>query len=313
MHSSDSSSLPKILVIAGPTASGKTSLALAIAKRVPGEIISADSRQVYRMLDIGTAKPPPEELTKVPHHFINRLLPNEHFSAGDFSIQAKEIIAEIVKKGALPIVVGGTGLYIQALVDGIFSGPGMIKEIRGELETRAKKEGAEALWRELHRVDPDSAAKIPPTKLRRLIRALEVFYATGKSISKHHAEQHREVLFNPLFVGLQWKREILYERINRRVDDMLANGFLDEVKNLLSTGYDERFKALQTVGYKEAFAYLRSELSHERMIELMKQNTRRYAKRQLTWFRRNKRIQWFEVERSEDIPHIALRIVEMIR
>ncbi len=313
MNSSDSSSLPKILVIVGPTASGKTSLALSIAERVPSEIVSADSRQVYRMLDIGTAKPLSEELTKVPHHFINLLLPSEHFTAGDFAVQGKAIIAGIVKKKKLPIVVGGTGLYVQALVNGIFSGPGMIKEIRDELEVRAEKEGAEALWHELNQVDPNSAAKAPPSKIRRVIRALEIFYATGKPISQHHAEQKHASEFEATFVGLHWQRSILYERINTRVDRMLNEGFLDEVKRLLAAGYDERFKALQTVGYKEAFAYLRGELSYGRMVELMKQNTRRYAKRQMTWFRREKSIHWFEIEQNEEIPQIAARIIETVK
>ncbi|MDE3059162.1 MAG: tRNA (adenosine(37)-N6)-dimethylallyltransferase MiaA [Bacteroidota bacterium] len=302
----------KILVIVGPTASGKTSLALAIAGRIPCELISADSRQVYRMLDIGTAKPSAEELAKVPHHFINLLSPNEHFTAGDFAAQGRKIISEIVKKNALPIIVGGTGLYVQTLVDGIFSGPGMIKELRGELETRIKQGGAEALWQELRRVDPASAEKISPTKTRRIIRALEVFYATGKPISLHHAEQNRAPEFDATFIGLRWLRRVLYERINARVDRMLNEGFLDEVKRLLDAGYDERFKALQTVGYKEAFAYLREELSYANMVEAMKQNTRRYAKRQMTWFRRDERIQWFDVERDEEIAGIAKNVVEMI-
>jgi tRNA dimethylallyltransferase len=313
MYSSNSSSLPKILVIVGPTASGKTSLAFAIAERVPSEIISADSRQIYRMLDIGTAKPSLSELAKVPHHFVNLLLPSEHFTAGDFAVKGKEIIAGVVKKEKLPIVVGGTGLYVQALVNGIFSGPGMIKEIRDELEARAQKEGVEALWHELKLVDPDSAGKIPPSKVRRIIRALEIFFATGKPISQHHLEQKRAPEFEATFVGLRWQRKVLYERINTRVDQMLNEGFLDEVKRLLAAGYDERFKALQTVGYKEAFAYLRGELPYGRMVDLMKQNTRRYAKRQMTWFRREQNIQWFDIEQNEEIFQIAARVVEMIQ
>jgi tRNA dimethylallyltransferase len=307
-----STSLPTILVIVGPTASGKTSLGLEIARHITAEIISADSRQVYKLLTIGTAKPTPAELKHVRHHFVDEILPDQHFSAGEFGIEGRKIIHNIVKRKKLPIVVGGTGLYIRSLVDGLFSGPGREEEIREDLETRLEFEGTEALLEELRRVDPEAAAKMLPSNQRRIIRALEVYYATGKPISRHHDEHEQKQFFNASSIGLQWERKILYERINLRMERMLSEGFLDEVKGLLSRGYDDRRKSLQTVGYKEAFSFLRKEISYERMVELMKQNTRRFAKRQLTWFRKDGRIHWFRIEEEHQIPEIAKEILILL-
>lgn len=306
-------SLPTILVIVGPTASGKTSLALDVARRIPSEIISADSRQIYKFLTIGTAKPTPKELKQVKHHFIDEILPDRHFSAGEFGIEGRIRIQEITDKGKLPIVAGGTGLYIRSLVDGLFSGPGREEDIREEIETRMESEGAEILLEELRQVDPEAAARMLPSNQRRIVRALEVYYATGKPISQHHGEHQREPYFNAVFAGLQWERKVLYERINLRVDAMLAAGFLDEVRGLLALGYDDRQKSLQTVGYKEAFAFLRNEIEYGRMVELMKQNTRRFAKRQLTWFRKDKRIRWFDIREASDIPEIAEKVLILLK
>ncbi len=308
-----SSSLPTILVIVGPTASGKTFLALEIARHISAEIISADSRQVYQLLTIGTAKPSQDELKKVKHYFVDEILPDQHFSAGDFGVKGRMAIEEIVKRKKLPIVVGGTGLYIRSLVDGLFSGPGRKEDVREELEARLESEGASALLEELRRVDPEAAARMLPSNQRRIIRALEVYYATGKPISQHHGEHEKKKFFNPVFVGLQWERKKLYDRINSRAERMLAAGFLDEVKGLVSRGYDGHYKSLQTVGYKEAFAFLRKEISHERMVELMKQNTRRFAKRQLTWFRRDERIRWFDIEEESEIPRIAGQVLILLK
>jgi tRNA dimethylallyltransferase len=306
-------SLPTILVIVGPTASGKTHLALEIARHTSAEIISADSRQVYQLLTIGTAKPSPDELKKVKHHFVDEILPDQHFSAGEFGIDGRKIIDKIVKQKKLPIVVGGTGLYVRSLVDGLFTGPGRKEDVREELEARLESEGANALLEELRRVDPEAAARMLPSNQRRVIRALEVYYATGKPISQHHDEHEHKKFFNPVFVGLQWERKKLYDRINFRVDRMLAAGFLDEVKRLLSLGYDDRYNSLQTVGYKEAFAFLRKEINYERMVELMKQNTRRFAKRQLTWFRRDARVRWFDVGEESEILRIAEQVLILLK
>ncbi len=305
-------SLPRVLVIVGPTASGKTALALQIARLIPSEIISADSRQVYKLLTIGTGKPSAEELKQVQHHFIDTLMPDQHFNAGDFGTLARETVAQILDRKRLPIVVGGTGLYIRSLIDGLFAGPGREKEIRDALESRLKSEGPGSLLEELRNVDPDAAKRMIPSNHRRIIRALEVYYTTGKPISIHHEEQKAGVYYDSIMVALDWKREVLYNRINSRVDTMLAAGFLDEVKGVVSQGYDDRHKSLQTVGYKEAIGFLRSEISYDRMVELMKQNTRRFAKRQLTWFRRDQRIRWLRIAEEGEIPHLAQDVLKMI-
>lgn len=304
--------LPKILVIVGPTASGKTALALHIAQHLPSEIISADSRQVYRHLDIGTAKPTRAELRQVPHHCIDIREPNEKFNAGDFQTIGRKAIADILQHKKLPIVCGGTGLYVQALIDGFFEQPEFSGEIRAELERRIESEGKESLYRELQRVDPVSAATMDASKHRRVIRALEVYYETGIPISQFHANHKKDELYDATWIGLKWERSVLYQRINDRVERMLANGFLDEVKQLLAMGFDDRLQALQTVGYKEAFQHLRGEISYERMVELMKQNTRRFAKRQMTWFRKEPRIHWYNIAHEFEIATIAKNIIQKL-
>ena len=300
----------RLVVIAGPTASGKTALALSIASHIPCEIISADSRQIYKYLTIGTAKPTTEELLRVPHHFIDVLLPDEHFSAGDFQEQGRAAIKAIRSRGKVPIVVGGTGLYVRALVDGLFSGPGKNDQIRRELEDRYSIEGGAVLLEELRAVDPAAAARMIPTQFRRIIRALEVHRSTGKTITDHHREQNLKPEEDVLFGGLRWDRSVLYDRINTRVEKMIQTGFLDEVRLLIEMGYDDRLKSLQTVGYKEAFIFLRGEINRERMIELMKQNTRRYAKRQLTWFTHDERIRWFDIGDMIQIGEIVEAVIK---
>lgn len=304
--------LPTIIVIAGPTASGKTALSLAVAQRIPSEIISADSRQVFKYLTIGTAKPSPEELSAAPHHFIDLLEPDQRFNAGDFQVKGRESIAGILERGKLPIVSGGTGLYIQAVIDGFFEQPGISGEVRSTLEQRLEMEGRDALYRELQKVDPRSAKMMDASKYRRVIRALEVFHETGKPISQHHSEHTVKDIYDAAFFGLDWERSVLYDRINLRVDSMLKAGFLDEVERLRAMGFYDRFQSLQTVGYKEAFAYLRKEISKDRMVELMKQNTRRFAKRQMTWFRREERMHWFKISREEEINAFADIIAERV-
>jgi len=304
--------LPRVLVIVGPTASGKSALALEIARRIPSEIISADSRQVYKFLTIGTAKPSGEELTRVKHHFVDALMPDQHFNAGEFGTLARETAAQVLERRKLPVIVGGTGLYVRSLLDGLFSGPGREEDIREKLESRLESEGAAVLLEELRDVDPEAAKRMLPSNQRRIIRALEVYYTTGKPISVHHEEQKAREYFDSIMVALEWKREALYHRINSRVDAMLAAGFLDEVKQIVSLGYDDRYKSLQTVGYKEAIAFLRSEISYDRMVELMKQNTRRFAKRQLTWFRRDRRIRWFPIAEEREISEVALDVLRLI-
>jgi len=302
----------KVLIIVGPTASGKSALALEIAHRIPAEIISADSRQIYRHLDIGTAKPLRKELSEVPHHCIDIREPDERFTAGDFLTIGRKSIDVIRRQSKLPIVCGGTGLYIRGLIDGFFTQPEISGEHRALLKSRLASEGKESLFRELQNIDPVAASSMDASKYRRVIRALEVYYETGIPISQCHADHRRDEFYHAEWIGLEWDRSTLYERINRRVETMFRSGFLDEVKNLVSQGYDDRYQSMQSVGYKEALQYMRNEISHERMIELMKQNTRRFAKRQLTWFRKEKRIQWRSISSETDIPRIAEKLVRNI-
>lgn len=299
-----------VLCIIGPTASGKTTLAILVAKSLNGEIISADSRQVYKYLDIGTAKPTKEQRRFVKHYFVDELEPDEVFNAGEFGRRGREIIDAIFRRKKVPIVVGGSGLYVQSLIDGFFRGPSEDSEVRQRLYQRLHEEGAAALLAELAKIDPVSAAKMLPSNTRRIVRALEVYKLTGIPISKLQ-EERIHIDFTPMLVGLSWDRKVLYERINQRVDEMLGKGFLDEVRGLRELGYSETTNALQTVGYQEAFAHLRGEFDYEAMVELMKRNTRRFAKRQLTWFRRDTRIHWLAIDHEEEFPPIADRITKL--
>jgi len=301
--------LKRIFVIVGPTASGKTLLSEYISELLPIEIISADSRQIYKHLNIGTAKPPKELLQKIKHHFVDELEPNEDFNAGEFSIRGRKIIEEIFSRNKTPLVLCGTGLYLRALIDGIFSGPAADDEIRDRLLHRYQIEGGEKLLEELRVIDFEAAKKMLPTNKLRIVRALEVFELTGKPISKIQEEETKAGNFTPVMFGLEWERKILYEKINKRVEEMFKNGFLDEVKQLLKKGFSSKLNSMQTVGYKEAFSFLNNEITFERMKELMKQNSRRYAKRQLTWFRKDKRIQWFFLEQETDYRILAQRII----
>jgi len=284
-----------VLVIVGPTASGKTALSIHLAEELGGEIISADSRQIYRYLDIGTAKPTPEELKRITHHFISILNPDEYYNAGEYGTQARKKIEELLKQNKQPILVGGSGLYVRAVIDGFFDGPGKNMEIREQLETEAHTLGPEKLFERLKKVDPISAAKMDSTKVRRVIRALEVYYATGRPISDLHSVQEIKIPFEAVQFGLEWERKALYHRIERRVDEMIEKGLIEEVRGLLVKGYSRGVNALNTVGYKEVFDFLDGKITEDEMIQLIKQNTRHFAKRQLTWFRADKRIRWISV------------------
>lgn len=302
-----------LLALVGPTASGKTSLSLLLAKELDGEIVSADSRQIYRQLNIGTAKPDLSALQAVPHHFIDILNPDEEYNAGIYGEQARAVVAAIQQKGKIPIVVGGSGLYIRSLLDGLFEGPGKDPEVRSELEERLSRIGLQELFDELKKVDPHSASSMKEVKARQVIRALEVYYSTGIPISRFHAQQRKGPRLLALQTAIAWKRSILYDRINRRVDDMLTEGFVKEAEALLRKGYDRRINALNTVGYKEVFEYLEGNLPYEEMRELIKKNTRRFAKRQLTWFRSDPRIQWIPIEATQSLESLAGQILQRFR
>jgi tRNA dimethylallyltransferase len=289
----------RVIIIVGPTAVGKTGLSLMLAERLNGEIVSADSRQIYKYMNIGTATPSDDELARVPHHFINLLEPHEEYNAGKYSKDARLKIDEIITRRKIPIVVGGSGLYIKALVEGIFESPEIDDGIRAEIFGDLKKYGLEYLYNRLKKVDPPYAAKISAKDKQRITRALEVFLSSGKPFSAWHEKTDDKADFEPIKYGLTMERERLYERINRRVDLMFENGLIAEAEGLLKLGYSRALNALNTVGYKEVFQYLADECSLEEARELIKRNSRHYAKRQLTWFRKDKEIKWIDLGRGE--------------
>lgn len=292
----------KLLVIIGPTAVGKTKLSIEMAKRFEGEIISGDSMQIYRGMDIGTAKIKPEEMEGIPHHLIDIREPDESFSVAEFQQLVRAKISEIAEKGKLPIIVGGTGLYIQSVIyDYQFSDAAADEKFRLQLEERAKNEGVEVLHQELTQIDSESAGQIHPNNVRRVIRALEIYHCTGKKVSDVQSEQQPDLLYETALIGLSMDREILYKRINMRVDLMMEEGLLTEVKQL----HDQELRdcqSIQAIGYKEIYDYLDGIISLEQAVENLKQNSRRYAKRQLTWFRNKMSVQWFDVTEVQNFP-----------
>ncbi len=302
---------PAILVLVGATASGKTAVGVELARLLDGEIISADSRQVYRHLDIGTAKPSPDERRGIPHYFLDCLPPDADFCAGTFGAEGREVVLQILARNHLPLVVGGSGLYIQALIDGFFDGPGADKEYRSLLETRLSRDGIESLVEELRHRDPEGAARIDPTKPRRILRALEVYHLTGKPITTLQKELKPDIPFRPFLFGLDVPRALLYRRIDDRCDSMISRGLLREVEGLENLGYTDSLNALNTVGYREAFAYRRGEISYDSLVRLFKQNSRHYAKRQLTWFRRDPRIRWVSMGAEKTSTQAALEIASI--
>jgi tRNA dimethylallyltransferase len=298
----------KVIVIVGPTCSGKTNLGIQLARALKSEIISADSRQIYYNLDIGTAKPNQNELSEINHYFINELSIEEEFNVSEFEISALKIINKLIKHNKVPIVVGGSGLYVKALIDGIFN-VDSDKQIRQELIEKKNIFGKEFLYRELLKTDPVTAAKLLPQNWKRVIRALEVFYITGKPIWQIQAAHKRETNLNFLQFGIQWNRETLYHNIEKRVDVMIKAGLVDEVNRIFKAGKSEEYNSLNTVGYKELFSYLRGEINLEKAIELIKRNTRRFAKRQMTWFRKDKRISWYKTNSQDDFPDLVKNIL----
>jgi len=278
-----------LIIIGGPTASGKTNLSLTIAKHFDCEIISADSRQVFKYLDIGTAKPTKEEMLQVPHHFVDILDPTEYFSAGIFGEQSYQLVKSFISKGKLPLIVGGSGLYIDALCFGLAdhdeSSDEDKKNLYLEYNQIFEEKGRDYLWNELNQIDPESANIYTDKNPKRLIRALVYFKFNGKPFSLALQTRQKRLL-KPMFFSFQFEREYLYKRINERTDEMWSSGLIEETQNILSKGYSEDLNSLNTVGYKECIGYLKGNLSKADAINLMKMNTRRYAKRQITWFKR---------------------------
>lgn len=306
-------SLPKnqtVIVVCGPTGVGKTDLSYLIARKLPAEIISADSRQIYKYLDIGTAKPPKEILSQIPHHFIDILYPDQHYSAGQFGIESREVLREIFDRGKMPLVVGGSGLYIRAMIEGFFNGNDYNSEIRESLQLRLEKEGLESLYQELLKIDKKSASKIHPNNSVRILRALEVYLSTGKPLSKLQAEKLPPLPFPVLKFGIHKDRRMLYRDINMRVDQMFQRGLLAEVRNILELGYNKNLNSLKSVGYKEVIQYIDGKIDFNVCVQQVKQNSRRYAKRQLTWFRNEKDIKWFEINDKNDMEKILSQILK---
>ena len=286
---------PSIAIVVGPTASGKTDLALRLAERCDAEIVNADSMQVYRGMDIGTAKPSREELQRIPHHLIDVVGPDRNFSASDFRVHAEEAIRDSVDRGKNVIVVGGTGLYIKALLQGLVDSPSGKDEIRRELAELSAREGKEAILARLRAVDPDTAARLHPNDQVRIIRALEVYHETGRPISAYRDDHgFGGDFYRSLKIGIHVERDELYRRIERRVDQMLSNGLVSEVERLLAAGYGAGLKSMRSIGYRHVCSLIRKEYSYDEMVRLIKRDTRRYAKRQLTWFRTDEEINWVE-------------------
>lgn len=288
-------SKPKIIVICGPTASGKTSLSIELAKKINGEIISADSMQIYKDMNIGTAKPTIEEMQGIKHYLLDFVSPDERYSVADYTKDAKKAIEEILKKGKTPIIVGGTGLYIDSLIYGIeYQEIQFDEKYRKELEIKADQNGLQELFEEAKKIDPKAVEKISPNDKKRILRILEIYNATGKTKTEQNIEsRQKEVEYDYHVYALNWDRQVLYDRINKRVDIMIQNGLIQEVKNILKK-YNKFPTAMQGLGYKEVVAYLNGEYTEEEMIEKIKMESRRYAKRQLTWFRKNKQTIWLD-------------------
>ncbi len=306
--------MKKLIVLTGPTAVGKTAASIGLAKAINGEIISADSMQVYKKMDIGTAKITKEEMEGVPHFLIDELNPDEEFSVAHFKKYADKYINEVYERGHIPIIVGGTGFYIQAVLNDIdFTETNADTEYRKELEELARVNGPEYLHNMLFEIDPQAAEKIHFNNVKRVIRALEFYKETGTKISEHNDTQSaKSSPYNFAYFVLNDDREALYERIDKRIDIMLENGLIEEVKALLDAGYDRKLTSMQGLGYKEIAAYLEGEISLEEAIYILKRDTRHFAKRQLTWFRREKDVIFIDKSEYNGCDGILNKMLDVL-
>ena len=305
----------KIICIAGPTASGKTALGVALAKALNGEVVSCDSMQIYRRMDIGTAKPTIDEMEGIPHHMIDVADPDEDFSVSRYCEMAGPIVDDILARGKTAIIAGGTGLYMDSLIKGNDFAPFPSTGMREKLEAQADREGMESMLALLQSIDPDASAKLHLSDRKRIIRALEVYYETGETITAHNLKtQAIPPRYNPLWLGLDFAdRAELYRRIDLRVSIMLEQGLVDEIKTLLSSGIPEKCTAMQAIGYKEFVAALEGQCTIEEAADEVRKSSRHYAKRQLTWFRRNKNIHWLTRDTGESAEEIINRARQIIR
>ena len=287
----------KVIVICGPTASGKTALSIELAKKINGEIVSCDSMQIYKEMNIGTAKPTKEEMQGIKHYMIDIISPDERYSVADYKKQAKEAIKEILSKGKVPIVVGGTGLYVDSLIYEIdYPEIEFDEKYREELDQEVEERGLEALYEKAKEIDEEAIKKISSNDKKRILRILEIYHATGKNKTEQEKESRKTpVEFDYKVFALNMDREKLYDRINKRVDIMIENGLIEEVENIYKK-YNKFPTAMQGLGYKEVVQYLEKRLTKEEMIEKIKQETRKFAKRQLTWFRKNKETIWLNAD-----------------
>ncbi|PRT33945.1 tRNA (adenosine(37)-N6)-dimethylallyltransferase MiaA [Bacillus wiedmannii] len=299
----------KVAIIIGPTAVGKTKLSIDLAKALNGEIISGDSMQIYRTMDIGTAKVTKEEMDGIPHYMVDIKNPEDSFSVAEFQERVRKHIREITERGKLPIIVGGTGLYIQSvLFDYQFTDDAGDNIYREQMEKLALERGVEYVHKKLQEVDPESAERIHANNVRRVIRALEIFHTTGEKMSDQLEKQENELLYDVFLIGLTMDREVLYDRINLRVDIMMDQGLLEEVEGLYNRGIRD-CQSIQAIGYKEIYDYFEDRVSLEEAVSQLKTNSRRYAKRQLTWFRNKMDVTWFDVTGGEKTSEI-LRYIE---
>ncbi|MCD6419852.1 MAG: tRNA (adenosine(37)-N6)-dimethylallyltransferase MiaA [Synergistetes bacterium] len=305
----------KVIILTGPTAVGKTDIAIEVAERLDTEIVSADSRQIYRYMDIGTAKPTPEQRSRVFHHLIDIVYPDEYYTVADYKRDAYSVVDALLRKGKVPFIVGGSVLYIMVFLRGWpFDGVGSNHHLRRELDRELERHGKFYLYERLKEVDPDTASRLHPEDVYRVKRALEVFLISGKSIREWQKDTH-QAYKDILCLGLAMDRERLYRRINARVDKMFCNGFVDEVKYLLDSGYSTELPSMKGIGYKEVCDYLSGKIDLQRTKALMKQRTRNFAKRQFTWFRQITGIVWYNLSGGDkvDIIRDMLRNVRAFR
>lgn len=305
---------PKVIVICGPTASGKTSLSIELAKQINGEIISADSMQIYKDMDIGTAKPSTEEMQGIKHYLLDFVPPEERYSVAQYKIDAKKAIKEILEKGKVPIIVGGTGLYVDSLIYEIeYNDIKLDEEYRNKLEEIAEKQGLEVLYKKAQEIDPQAMQKISANDKKRIMRVIEIYKATGKTKTEQEIESRKKpVEYDYKVFAINWERETLYQRINKRVDIMFEKGLLEEVKNLKAMGLTDDMQSMKGIGYKEVLYYLDGKISLEQCIEMIKQGSRNYAKRQLTWFRKDPRAIFIDKDTFSSEEDISSKIINDI-
>ena len=307
--------MPKILCVVGPTACGKTKMGILLAKRFNGEVVSVDSMQIYRGMTVGTAAPTPEEMDGVPHHMVAVADPEESWSVAKFTREADRCIQDILSRGKLPILVGGTGLYLDAIISGRDFAPGQAGgEVRRQLEARLAAEGIQPLLEELRKVDPAAAERLHPADEKRILRALEVYRETGKTITEHNLEtQKLPNKYDPIYIGLAFRdREDMKALIDLRVDRMVKDGLIDEIRALLDRGLDPAATALQAIGYKEFLSAMAGETSLNAAIDEVKLRSRQYAKRQLTWLRRNGAIHWIYWEKERNFAAAIQNATEFL-